>query len=69
MERERWDRTTPRVLGLPKSYSKKELSLPEHGQYQKIAQVGVTWGKGERGFVVKWVWKRTRHICKGKERL
>lgn len=68
MERERWARTIPRVLGLPKSYSKKELSLPEHGQYQN-AQVGVTWGKGERGFVVKWGRKRTGHICKGEERL
>lgn len=37
-------RTTPRAL----SPTKKELTLPEHGQYQKDAQVGVTWGKGER---------------------
>lgn len=40
MERERRNRTAPRVLGLTKNYSKKELSLPEHGQYQKDAQVG-----------------------------
>lgn len=59
-ERDRRE-SLPELLVLLKNYGKKQLNLPKHSQYQKDAEVGALWNKGERGFVRYQVWRAKGH--------